>query len=95
MWENYRFVQGTFPLSDWTSLTLATVGYLVVVKWLSEYMKQRKKYDLKGVVLIHNGFLCLLSLVMAASALYGVISKVLGTYFRSFFFLSSYNGNDF
>jgi hypothetical protein len=82
MWENYEFVREQYPLSNYTSLILATVSYLVVVKWLQEYMRSRKKYDLKGVVLVHNGFLCLLSLVMAGSALFGVISKALGTFLK-------------
>lgn len=85
MWDDYRFVQGGFPLSDYKSLAVACVGYLVVVKWLQEYMKQRKKHDLKLVILIHNGFLCILSLVMGISALVGVFNKVLGM----FFFLES------
>eukprot|EP01115_Flamella_aegyptia_P004240 TRINITY_DN18574_c0_g1_i1.p1 TRINITY_DN18574_c0_g1~~TRINITY_DN18574_c0_g1_i1.p1 ORF type:complete len:257 (+),score=41.46 TRINITY_DN18574_c0_g1_i1:28-798(+) len=69
-YENYRFTRGLFPLSDYTSLILAVIGYLVVVGWLKEYMKQRKKFELKWIVFAHNLFLCVASLVMLLGVVY-------------------------
>jgi len=79
MWENMRFRHGELPLSTYSSLSLAVVGYLVGIKMLHEYMKSRKKFDLKNVVITHNAFLCLLSLIMLVGVLYEMTWKILDT----------------
>jgi hypothetical protein len=76
MWGIERFKRGELPMSDYTSLISMIIGYLVVVGWLKEYMKSRKKFELKWVVLFHNAFLCVLSLTMLLGVLYEMALKV-------------------
>lgn len=79
MWESVRFERGSLPLTDFTSVTLAVVGYLVLVGWLKEYMKTRKRLELKTFIFVHNAFLCLLSLSMFVGIIYEMFFIVKGS----------------
>ncbi len=71
-----RFQRGEFPLSTPYSLIVAVMSYLVGIAMLNEYMKSRKKYDLKSIVILHNAFLCALSLMMMLGVIYEMFYKV-------------------
>ncbi|EGG23549.1 steroid isomerase [Cavenderia fasciculata] len=68
MIDNFTWDSNT-PLSSWVFPASTSVTYLVVVFLLKQFMKNRKPMSLKGVSIIHNFNLILLSFAMMAGVL--------------------------
>lgn len=74
-YNDFRFVHGALPFSDYTTLGVSVVSYLAVVGLLSQIMKNQKRMDLKWVVVLHNAFLCFISFAMLVGVLYELAKK--------------------
>jgi fatty acid elongase 3 len=72
---NFRFQVGILPLSDWSSVIGGVSLYLFTIFGLKKWMEDKKKFDLKWVVIVHNFFLSALSLTMMIGMLYEILNK--------------------
>jgi len=59
---SYKYKES--PLSDWPWPITLCFGYLISVFLLSQYMQNRKAWDLKYFRIFHNAFLCFGSFIM-------------------------------
>jgi len=73
--DNFRFSSGKLPLATWNSVIGVVCFYLITIYCLKKWMEDRKRFDLKWVVLIHNSILSILSLTMMIGMLYEVANR--------------------
>jgi len=71
----FKWTYGETPFSNIHFPVFITVGYLISLFALKNWMKDRKPFQLKSVTLVHNVFLTLLSLAMFVGAAYGALLK--------------------
>lgn len=67
--DHLRF-DSTYPMGNWVAVIVPIVIYLATIFSLQKFMENRKRYNMTFFVVIHNAFLCLLSLVMLTGSVY-------------------------
>lgn len=70
LFPSLDFSVGMLPFTDYPSILGVAFGYLVVVYLLKDYMKNKKSYNLKWTIAVHNLFLCGLSVLMLVGVIY-------------------------
>ena len=77
--KNFHFIAGKLPLANTYSYMSIIIFYLLVILILKEWMKNKKRLNLKYIVAFHNFFLCGLSLIM----LVGTLDAIVDIYFKT------------
>jgi len=62
--QEMRFSDGKLPLTEYWQVFFGMFAYLVVVFGIQESMRNRKAFDLKKAVAVHNFILCGISILM-------------------------------
>lgn len=61
---SFRFVLGETPMTDLTTVISTIAIYLVTIFALQEWMRDRKKFELTGAVVVHNFILSAFSVTV-------------------------------
>jgi len=73
--NDFKWQLGETPFSHFQVPLGISVAYLISLYGLQGYMKDRKPFSLKNFTVVHNFFLCFLSLYMFLGASYGAFLK--------------------
>eukprot|EP01114_Cavostelium_apophysatum_P006853 TRINITY_DN1836_c0_g1_i1.p1 TRINITY_DN1836_c0_g1~~TRINITY_DN1836_c0_g1_i1.p1 ORF type:complete len:286 (-),score=55.47 TRINITY_DN1836_c0_g1_i1:101-958(-) len=74
-----EFQAAGWPLTDWQPMVYIIIGYLVTIFTIQRLMKNRERFELKGIVVVHNFFLAALSLVMFLGFVYNLVQLYLAS----------------
>jgi len=61
--EQFKFHEG-LPLANWPCIVGAIVAYLAIIGFGRDLMQNKNKFELKGIVPLHNAILCIWSVAM-------------------------------
>lgn len=80
--REFQFTPGVTPLSD-AVMPLSTVfGYFMFIHFLQKRMETKKPYELRPVLVAHNGFLCLASTTLFVWLVAVLVSKAIASGFN-------------